>query len=118
MTRVLAVIHIALALGAFGIGNAALGGMWDAPTVLHLLFGLVLLLSAVTLWTRGQGLRWAVALNLGLGALIAFALLQDRIEGVGEPSVGLTIAAIAFVALEIFTLKYAPPPKPRNGGAP
>lgn len=108
MTRVLAVIHVALALAAFGIGNAVLAGDWSPPTVLHLIFGVVLLLSGVALWKRGQGLRWAIALNLGIGALVALTLVLDRVAGPSAPSTGLTIAAIAFVALEVFTLRSAP----------
>jgi hypothetical protein len=118
MTRVLAVIHGALALAAFGIGNAVLGGDWSRPTVLHLIFGIVLLVSGLTLWKKGQGLRWAVTLNLGIGALVALALVLDRIAGPWIPSTGLTIAAIAFVALEVVTLRYAPPHPPQRENLP
>lgn len=109
VTRFLALVHVAIALAAFGIGNAALGRPWNTPALLHLVFGVALLLSAAALWRGTRGIGWSVVLNLIVGTLVALTLILDRVEGATGTSGWLVVAAVAFVAFEAFTVRYVKP---------
>lgn len=106
MAPVLAALHAVLALVAFGIGNAFWNGGGSTPPLLHLILGITLLVTAVSLWRDGRGVRWAVIFNLLLAGGVAGILVLDRLERGAAISMVLVAAAIAFAALEVYTITY------------
>jgi len=103
----LAVAHVLLAFIAFGVGNAGLGGTWDTPGLLHLVFGVVLFATAVALWFERPMAKALTALTLGVGALVVLTLAFDSVEGVTPAAPTLMGGAIGFVVIELFALKQA-----------
>ena len=118
MARLLAVAHVVLALVAFGIGNAGLGGTWDRPGLLHLVFGVVLLATAAALWFGQPIAKALTAVTLGVGALVVLTLAFDSVEGVTPAAPTLMAGAIGFVVIELFSLKQAAEFRSTSGGEP
>ena len=112
MARVLAAFHAVLALAALGIGNAYWADGASGPTLLHLVLGATLLVTAVSLWRNGKGVRWAVVFNLLLAGGVAAVLVLDRLERGAGTSAALVAAAVAFAALEVYTITYPQPDRP------
>lgn len=105
MRRVLAGLHALGAAAAFGIGNAAFAGAWDSPTLVHLAFGVSLLATAVAVWRGVGAARWFVLVNLVVGTAVAAVTVLDPLIGNTATPAILTAGAVAFVLLELLTLR-------------
>lgn len=105
MRKLLAGLHGVAAAMAFGIGNAALAGAWDSPTLLHLAFGVSLLASAVALWQGARAARWFVFANLVVGTAVAAVTVLDPLIGNTATPALITSGAVGFVVLELVTLR-------------